>query len=231
MPVRTTCASSGPSGSQRRPGTGAPSGRVTGSSGCSSGLGKARTSRSSSSGTPVPDVAHTGTTGWKWPPATAFSRSTASVACVELLAAEVAVEQRLVLALGDDALEQLLVQARGGGPLVVGGVPLDRGGLVHAQRQQVEQPVAERQLRLVHARSRTPRAPRRRRPRRRPGAGPAGSPRRPAAGRRPRTRARAARSARRRRRRPTRRTAPRRRPAARPGARPRSRRGRVRRAG
>jgi hypothetical protein len=61
--VLTTSAHSRPAGSQVSGSTGTPSGRVTGSSGCSSGDGNAAVSTSSSSVIPTPVPAQTGSTG------------------------------------------------------------------------------------------------------------------------------------------------------------------------
>ena len=76
--VPTTSATSGPSGSQLSGGRGEPSSPVTAGTSCSSGDGNADTRLSSSTSSPTPVAAQTGTTGWRWPLATAFSRSVIS---------------------------------------------------------------------------------------------------------------------------------------------------------
>ncbi len=79
--VRTTSASSGPSGSAARsPVRGAPARSVTAGSGRSTGAGTALARPSNSSARPRPVAAQTGMTGWNEPRATAVSRSAMSVA-------------------------------------------------------------------------------------------------------------------------------------------------------
>ena len=79
LEVFTTSATSRPRGSPLIGSASLPAGVNTSGEACSSGDGKPSTARSSSSAQPTPDTEQTGTTGWKLPWATAFSRSSVRV--------------------------------------------------------------------------------------------------------------------------------------------------------
>ena len=111
--VLTTSATSGPAGSQEQPLRGLPSGLVTGGTACSSGDGNAWVMTSSSSASAEPGRRRRrGSTGIERALATAVSRSSMSTSEVDVLAAEVAVHQGLVLGLGDDPLDERAARGR-----------------------------------------------------------------------------------------------------------------------
>ena len=100
---------------------------VTVGSGCRPGCGKAASTRWSSTPTPAPVSADSGSTGWKVPWATAVRRSFSRVGDVEVLALEVAVHEAAVLGLLDDPLDE-------GGPVRVEHVGVLRARPAHRAR-------------------------------------------------------------------------------------------------
>ena len=90
----------------RDAGTAPPTGEVTAGSGCTVGSGKARSMMPSSSSTPPRSAATTGTIGKKVPLRDGRAQVGEQRLGVDALALEVAVEQRRVLGLLDDRLDE-----------------------------------------------------------------------------------------------------------------------------
>ena len=147
--VRTTSATSGPSGSQVTAPALPPLGVKDSWAGCSGGAGKPRTHRSSSSAHPRPSVAHDGEHRVQPGAGHGLLEVLDQEVLVDLLAAEVAIHQRLVLGLLDHRLDQRPA------PLVVVGAaqqPGDPGAVGYDDRQH---PLAERVPGRPHRRRRS----------------------------------------------------------------------------
>ena len=141
----------------------APAGVKTSGEGCSSGDGKPSTARSSSSAQPTPVTEQTGTTGWKRRAGDGLLEVLGEHVVGDLLAAEVAVHQGLVLGLLDDPLDQgaaqVLVVAPSPARAAIRSTSPVTSAPVADRDVERQHLVAERRLRLRRARRRSRRGP------------------------------------------------------------------------